>query len=267
METMNEKKALLVKDIEKMKSGQFEEMVLVTFYSLSSYFKSLFCFGASSNVTRDNLNVIKEMFDIVRTERMLLNVVLKNIDLFNIDAATDVVRTMDELNDRTVEYYYNVIEEIEDAVDMNEERRGIRPRKNFDTIIQSSDYSTLLVALFENRENIKEFLNFEEEFWTFIKSQEYIIEVPYEEAINCTYVIPLTDKEGNISDIRMMLPKVIDLDTALLAIKLYCKAYGLYKCLGKKQDVENDLYSLLEGVYVSHLANKADTVLKLKNVK
>ncbi len=267
METREQKKALLVKDIENMKSGQFEEMVLITFYSLSSYFKSLISFGASSNVTRDNLNVIKEMFEILSTERTLLNVVLKNIDLFNIDSATEVVRTMDELNDRTVEYYYNVIEEIEDAVDMKEERRGMRPRKNFPTLTQSSDYSTLVVALFENRDNIKSFLKFEEEFWNFIKSQEHIIEVPYEEALNVTYVVPITDNEGNVCDIRMILPKVIDLDTALLAIKLYCKAYSLYKRLGKKPNMEDNLYPLLEGVYKANLANKASSVLKLKNVK
>ena len=55
----NDSKALLVESIEDMKDGQFEEMFLVSFYSLSSYFKSLFTFGFNSDITKDNLNIIK----------------------------------------------------------------------------------------------------------------------------------------------------------------------------------------------------------------
>ena len=42
MKSFEENKAILVKDIEDMKKGQLEEMFLISFYSLSSYFKSLF---------------------------------------------------------------------------------------------------------------------------------------------------------------------------------------------------------------------------------
>ena len=118
MKSLEESKALLVRDIEEMKKGQLEEMVLISFYSLSSYFKSLFTFGTGSSVTKDNINVIKEMFNILKSERILLNFMLRNIDKFNINAVTDIVGSMDELNDRTVEYYYKVIEDIEEAVEM-----------------------------------------------------------------------------------------------------------------------------------------------------
>lgn len=50
----------LIKDISKMKSGSYEQMFLITYYSLISYFKSLMAFGARSDVTRDNINVIKK---------------------------------------------------------------------------------------------------------------------------------------------------------------------------------------------------------------
>ena len=263
MESKEQSKALLVKDIEEMKKGQFEEMFLVTFYGLSSYFKSLMTFGSKSDVTRDNLNVIKEMFEVVRTERLLLNFILKNIDSFNVDAAQDVVDTMDELNDRTVEFYYSVINEIEDAVDMKEERRGIRPRKNFSTITQTDTYTNQVVALAENKASIRSFLKFEDEFWVYIKGCEHSVEVPFDVADEISYVTALVDHDGNVSGIKMLVPEVIDLNTALLAIRCYVRAHNLYGMLGKPLVSENVCdYIGSQDLYQHKLYAKSHTILK-----
>ena len=241
----NDSKALLVESIEDMKDGQFEEMFLVSFYSLSSYFKSLFTFGFNSDITKDNLNIIKEMFNILRTERILFNFIIKNIDKFNLDSAQDVVDSMDELNDKTVLYYYHVIDDILDAVLMKEERRGIRPKKNFPTLIQTDSYTNQVLALAENRDNLKEFLGFEEEFWSYIKDIEYSIEVPLNIAEEMTYVTAILDENRNVAGIKMLIPEVIDLGTALLAIKLYHRAYDLYKMIGKEYDNQQN-YEYIE---------------------
>ena len=60
MKTVVEQRQELTEDIKSMKKGSYEQMWLITMYGLGSYFKSLFRFG-NSNVTRDNLNVIKEI--------------------------------------------------------------------------------------------------------------------------------------------------------------------------------------------------------------
>ena len=65
MEKVEDKKENILTDIESMKKGSYEQMMLITVYSLSSYFRSLFAFGNKSDVTKDNLNVIKEMFRIL----------------------------------------------------------------------------------------------------------------------------------------------------------------------------------------------------------
>ena len=100
----------LTDDIKEMKKGSYEEMWLITVYGLASYFKSLFSFGFRSNVTRDNINVIKEMFGILSTERKLLNYILKNMESFHVESTEDVISMLDSLNDKTVEYYYHVID-------------------------------------------------------------------------------------------------------------------------------------------------------------
>lgn len=266
MKSLEESKALLVRDIEEMKKGQLEEMVLISFYSLSSYFKSLFSFGTGSSVTKDNINVIKEMFNILKSERILLNFMLRNIDKFNINAVTDIVGSMDELNDRTVEYYYKVIEDIEEAVEMKEERRGIRPKKHFSTLTQTDSYINQVIALSENRKNIKEFLGFEDEFWAYIKEFEYSIEISPEEAENVAYVLPLHDSNNIVSGIRMLIPEVVDLSTALIAIKCYIKAHDIYCALGEpmKNFGEPCSYIGAQDLYQERLASKGRKTLQIK---
>lgn len=262
MESKEQSKALLVNGIEEMKKGQFEEMFLMSFYGLSSYFKSLMAFGSKSDVTKDNLNVIREMFKVVKTERLLLNFILKNVNNFNIDAAQNVVDTMDELNDKTIEFYYSVIDEIEDAVDMNEERRGIRPRKNFSTLIQTDTYTSLVVALAENKDSVRSFLGFEDEFWEYIGSCEHSVEVPSNIAEEISYVTALLDHDGNVSGIKMLVPEVIDLNTALLAIRCYVRAHSLYGMLGKPLVTENvDEYVSLQDLYKHKLSLKSTSIL------
>ena len=234
MKSLIEQKQEVTEDIKSMKKGSYEQMLLITMYGLGSYFKSLFKFG-NSDVTRDNLNVIKEMFNILWTERELLNFILKNMDRFEISSTQDVVQMLDELNDKTVEYYYEVIEEIEDAVDMGEERRGIRPVKHFPTLIQSNSYSNEVKALAINKQAIRDFLGYEEEFWAYIKDIDKTdVRVPYEGHEALSHAFPLYDGDDIVTGLKMYIPEVSDLSSALLAIQTYEKAHSIWKCLGKK---------------------------------
>lgn len=266
MKSFEENKAILVKDIEDMKKEQLEEMFLISFYSLSSYFKSLFTFGTRSYVTKDNINVIKEMFNIIKSERILLNFMLRNIDKFNISSITDIVGSMDDLNDKTIEYYYKVIEDIEEAVEMEEEHRAIRPKKSFPTLIQTDTYINQVIALSENKSNIKEFLGFEEDFWEYIKKYEGSIEVSPEIASEIAYVIPFYDGNGIVTGLKMLVPEVVDLSTALIAIKCYVKAYDIYRSLGEpmKNFGEPCTYTGAQELYQEKLANKGRKTLKIK---
>ena len=236
MKTVVEQRQELTDDIKSMKKGSYEQMWLITMYGLSSYFKSLFRFGKNSKVTKDNINVIKEMFSILKTEREMLNFILKNLERFEISSTQGVVQMLDELNDKTVEYYYGVIDEIEDAVDMGEEFRATRPVKHFPTLIQSNSYANEVKALALNKQAIREFLGYEEEFWKYIESMDRSgVVVSYEGAEALSHAIALYDgNTGYVSELRMYVPEISDLASALLAIQTYEKAYGIWKCLGKE---------------------------------
>lgn len=232
-----QRKKILYEDIQDMKNGSIEEMWLVTFYSLSSYFQSLFSFGYKSKVTKDNLNVIKEMFNILRTERKLLNYILKNLDTFNIESTEQVIALLDDLNDRTLEYYYNVIDDIEDAAELKDENCGIRPNKDFSTLLQTNSYTNEVIALALDKNMVKGFLGYEDEFWMFVNNIDYkTMEAQIDLAEKLTYVAPIYDKNGIVVDVKFYVPEVIDLPTALLAIQTYQKIYDVYKHIGKKYD-------------------------------
>jgi hypothetical protein len=229
----SDKKEELEKEIRDMRSGSYEEMWLITVYGLSSYFKSLFSFGFKSNVTKDNINVIKEMFNILFTERKMLNFMLKNLDKFHLNSTADVIKMLDELNDKTVEYYYHIIEDIETACECGQEFRGTRPRKDFPTLTQSDSYASEVVALSLNKKSIREFLGYEEEFWKFIEGKDNCdIKVSEEAAKAMAYAIPLSNGDNIVHDVKFMIPEVVDLSTALLAIQTYQKVYALYKRIG-----------------------------------
>lgn len=235
MKTLIEQKQEVTDDIKSMKKGSYEQMWLITMYGLGSYFKSLLRFGSNSKVTRDNLNVIKEMFSILKTEREMLNFILRNLDKFEINSAQDVVQMLDDLNDKTVEYYYEVIEEIEDAVDIGEEFRGTRPRKNFPTLIQSEQYANEVKGLALSKQSIREFLGYEEEFWNYIAHMDKTdVRVPFEGHEVLSHAIPLYDGDDIVTGLKMYIPEISDLASALLAIQTYEKAYSIWKCLGKK---------------------------------
>lgn len=269
MLTSKNEKEQLLNEIKDMKGGSYEQMALITYYSLSSYFKSLLTFGGHSTVTKDNLNVIKEMFNILKKERQLLNFILEHIEEFEVDAVCNVVNILDDLNDKTVEYYYNVIEDIEVACDMNDEKRGRRPRKGFPTLIQSDSYSNEVIALAETKDNIKTFLGFEEEFWNYIEKHEYSLRTTPELAQEVAYVTYLVDENHNVAGMKLLVPEVVDLSTALLAIKLYQQAYDIYKMIGFKYDshmIED--YTEKQAKYQSdYLFSKDKINLKKKKLK
>lgn len=263
LQSTEQRKDSLTQEIKNMKNGQIEEMALVSFYSLESYFKSLFTFGSKSSTTKDTLNVIKEMFQIVKRERTIFNYILNNMEQFNVDAIEDVVTILDDLNDKTLEYYYRVIDEIEDAIDMKDERRSIRPRKNFDTLTQTDSYARDVIALAERKSDIKSFLGYEEEFWQYIKGIERSVEVTSDIAQEIAYVTALIDNDNKVSGMKLLVPDVVDLKTALTAIKCYAKAYNLYKMIGKDYDKDKQVdYSVLQDEYQEMLGTKSHSLIK-----
>lgn len=268
MEKIDELKKGLIKDINFMKRGSIGEMLLIIRFSLISYLKCLLVFGHKSVITKDNLNVIKEMFDILKLEKKILKYILKNIKQFNLNATIEVIMMLDEVNESTVRYYYDVIDDIETAADMHNVFRALRANNNSPTLIQTYSYVTEVISLAENIESLKLFLGFEEEFWNYIQNKVEIIDFDF------TYICEFSDvepiiKDDIVTDIKIKVPKVINLQSALIAISEYKKAYELYTMIGCRYDknkIVDDDEALQKKYCEEYLLKKAKDQFKLKNV-
>lgn len=270
IETQEEKqnKEDLLSDIKKMKTGSFEQMFLVTTYSLSNYLKCLMTFGRNSQVTRDNLNIIKEMFSILKTERTLLNYILRNLDKMDVYSALLVVGLLDETNDETVNFYYKVMDDIEEACELEDEIRGKRIKQRRPTLIQDQSYAAEVIALCENTESLKSFLGYEDAFWAFLADRIKIVDTDPSLEEKMIYATPIYDEDHKVATIDLLVPRIVDLETALMALQLYVKAYGIYKSLGQEYVPvsQEEIASLATSYQTDYLQNKAIQTLHLKNV-
>lgn len=225
-----EQKEELIKNINEMKQGSIEQMLLIIKYGLGAYFKAKITFGSENRVTKDSINIIKEMFEILRVERKMLNYILKNINHLNIDSAENVVGMLDNINDRTIEYYYALIDDIEDAAETGQEFRGYRPRCGKSTIITDDRYLREAFGLGLSQDDLKEFLGYEDDFWQYLRNRIKLIDKSTD-IIEKVGVKPITDN-GIIVDIDILVPKIIDLNSAITTLDIYEKAHNLYKLLG-----------------------------------
>lgn len=267
MQQISERKEELIRNINEMKTGSFEQMLLIIKYSLNSYFKSMQTFGKDNRVTKDNLNIIKEMFLIIRRERKLLNFILDNIDKFSIEASEDAVGMLDELNDKTIEYYYDLINDIEDASETGQEFRGYRPKRELKTLITDDSFLAEVFALGMSINDLKDFLSYEEEFWEYIKDKLKVVDTSYDIMSKMVRVTPITD-DAKIVDMEILMPKISDIYSLSLALDILEKAHEIYKLLGNSIDdyTTSDEESINSKNLKQYISEKAKKYFKIKNV-
>lgn len=228
-----EKIKQLKTDIKEMKKGSFEEIALITYYSLKNYFKSLSAFGWNNKTTKDNLKIISEMFIILKRERFLLNYILRNRSQIDPEIALNLIADLDKLNDQTVLYYYKIMDDIEVACETKKDYYGNRSPKDFLTLIEENTFFIKVAALTSKIPELKILLNYEEEFWTFITPLIRTCQLPSSLNDKVPYVREIYDNENQIVSLTILLPEIVDYESALINLNLLQKAYNIYKSLNQ----------------------------------
>ncbi len=252
------------KELMKNRDLNFEEHALMTIYSIKSYLAALFKFGIKSETARDALRVKKEFVRILKEEDKIFLFLLTNIYNIDLEALDNMVGMLDELNERTVKYYYGVLDDIDEAVEMGDERRAKRMPKNFDTLIESKSYRQELMGLVENHKTIRDFLNYPDEFWEFMKDRYRTVEMDPESIEHEAGIGRRSyDKDGNLDDFTMVCPKPVDLHSALAALRLWAEAYEHFKSIGKHAALyDTKPLDDLKLQYLDHLSDKAANAFK-----
>ena len=71
-----------------------------------------------------------------------------------------------------------------------------------------------------------------DEFWEYMRTRTKRINAPIESGIWGAFISQ--DIEGNISDIKILVPEIVDEKTLLVNIHEYAHAYELFQLLGTK---------------------------------
>lgn len=213
---------------------------------ISAYIKNAKVFSIDNQIALDIKNIWMEYKNIKKVENRILHYLSKKA--YSIDyssfPAEEFILDLDELSNQTSDYYESALEDIEIACDMQQEYRAKRMPRKFDTIIEDQSLVEELIGNTITEKDIARFLKLPRKFIKFMKKDSfriYQLENDNEEhqafyGVNCK-----TDKQENIIDIKLIVPIIVDLETALINISEYQKAYELYQRLGTKLEEEEQI--------------------------
>lgn len=108
----------------------------------------------------------------------------------------------------------------------------LRPKKDFDTLIETDEYRKKLCSLTLSMEDIKSFLDYKQEFWKYIETRLIFIDSHFEEDKDFYGVNIKLDDYRCLMDMKVMVPTIINLETALVNVHEFHYAYQLFEILG-----------------------------------
>ena len=216
--------------------------MLVFRYFIDVYLDSVMVFGFNSDVSKDIFNFWKEFISIMLEENRMFNFLLKNYQFINCDEGNYFMYKLDYLNEETVLYCYKFFEDVLIACDMELEWKARRPFKNFKTLIETDIYDMELYGLTISFDDIKNYFNYEDDFWEYIESRICFLDSHDEENDSFYGVNMKFDNDNKLENIKIFVPKIINLDTALINVHEIKHAYDLYKLIGKEVNLDYSYY-------------------------
>ena len=224
----------LIKEILRIWKTNPKQFRKVIKEGLGRYTQAVTTFGIKSPLAKESLAIAKEAHSINKTEEKLFKFILDNIDSFDVSSVENVISTIDELNDETYSRLIRTLVDIEIACNLEKEDRALDPNRLTDKVITNNKYKAMVLGLTQKMSDVKNFLNYEEEFWLFIEDHLKVEPSPAYIAEKTCGIKPIVDENGNLVQFYTIIPRVVDMDTAMIAIEILKKAHNLYTCVGKK---------------------------------
>jgi len=263
MKYMDHRKKQLIEEISRIEGGMPSEVRKVVMRGIATYFKALRTFGPASPLAKVALKSIQEILQINKTEKRLLDYIINNLAIMDVEAAKGVVDSLDELNTQTISDYRSFLDGINNACDKKDDERTLLPEGSINSVLSNKKYKTMVIGLTETMRDVRSFLPYEQEFWTFIENYLKVVPQPADIAAHTCGLIPIVDEDKNLVNFYTLVPKVVDLDTAMLAIEIYKKAHDYYLCLGSKLDtIAHTTGASTVAEYEEHLDERAKMVFR-----
>lgn len=184
-----------------------------------------------------------EYINILKEEKFLFKQILKKWHTKDIDAVDNLICKINEKNEQTITYYYSLLDDFTEAVENNYKSYKRNPRF-FNTVIETSEFRNELIGLNININIIKNILNYEDDFWNYIEDKTLYIQNPFDccEEKKDFYGFYYELLENKIIRFTIIVPQIVDLETALINTREFKKAYMIYSyAKANKINFENNL--------------------------
>lgn len=260
----NNKKIELEEEIRNIKKLNINQTLLTLKYVIEAYIKSFIIFGPSSKVTQEVKNIWCEFKKIIKEEKEIQDYILRNSTCINFYEAVELVDKLNEVNDDTIKYLYNSLDDILDACDTRFEGRMIQYPKSFKTLVETDEYRTSAVGLTLSFEDVKKYLNYTQEFWDYINPKIRRVSPDAPEK-NKVYETIINAKSDDILlDMRVIVPTIVNLQTACINVHEFKHAYDLFQKLGQKIN-EKEIHYKEDAVDLEEEFKKVYVLKSFKN--
>ncbi len=218
---VNKELEILKDEIREINSQNNEELIIITNQFIEAYAYSFLTYGLTHEITRDTLKLFCEFKSIIDEEKNLYRFMLKMGFKIDLQECYEIIDALDELNVDTYTYYNQTLNDIIVSCETKCVDRAKHYKRNFKTLIETSEYIDKVIGLTLTFSDVKTYLNYEEEFWDFIDSKITIIDSRTE---NNKYGVFIND-----DNIEIFIPYIINLETANKCKEILTKAYNIYK--------------------------------------
>lgn len=212
---------LMETEINKIKEENWEQLYLIIKYSFDSIINYFLYSKTTMDIPSNALNVVGTYIKTFKEERKILKHIMNHISYIDKENLELFLEELEKLNEQTIDYLYERLDNIEDAIELNDQNR-MTTRKSFELLPENKNIKTQACNLVLSKDFIKSYLGYEESFWKFIDARTIFTD----EVKSCKM-----DWEYNFKEqikLILYLPPITDLDTALTAMKGYNKAHIIY---------------------------------------
>ena len=212
---------LMETEINKIKEENWEQLYLIIKYSFDAILNYCIYSKTTMDVPSNALNVVGTFLKTFKEERKILKHIMNHISYIDREKLEQFLEELEKLNEQTINYLYKRLDNIEDAIELNDQNR-MTTRKNFDLLPDNKNIKQEACNLVLSKEFIKSYLGYEESFWKFIDARTIFTDEVKSSKMDWEYNL------GDQIKLILYLPPITDLDTALIAMKGYNKAHIIY---------------------------------------
>ncbi len=193
-----------------------------------TWVNSLVAFGVNSPVTKDVLKAIKEFIEIGKYEKSMLKFMSKHLSTLDIGSVEELIDFMNSTKELEIEYYETIFADVAMAASMKEDYRAKRIKKGHVSIKDNEEFKNNLLAAIFTTDDILKMYSDAPEFVDFIKKRIISNFDITDAEDDYTGVLYKLDDNGIVSDLKVILPTIIDYVTLLKAVNLLSKARLMY---------------------------------------